>query len=107
MGRLVGDALAPVPAAALVPHLPHSLDLPLSPSEPLISFSAPPHPCPAPPASRSIQHQQCLTRGCVGTGLRAPCAALLFCSSHVSPSSGGIQLHPLGHCTKSPTKRMY
>lgn len=60
-------------------------DFPLSPSEPLISSAAPPHPCPAPPASRSIQHQRCLTRGCAGGGLRAPCAALLFCSSLVSP----------------------
>lgn len=54
-GWLVGDALAPAPAATepLVPHLPHPMapqgDLPLSPSEPLIISSPPPHPCPTRP----------------------------------------------------------
>lgn len=55
-GWLVGDALAPAPAATepLVPHLPHPMapqgDLPLSPSEPLIISSPPPHPCPTRPS---------------------------------------------------------
>lgn len=93
----------------LVPHLLHPMaprgDLPLSPSGPLVSSSAPPQPCPAPAASRSIQHRPCLTRGPAGRGLRAPCAALLFCSSHVSPSSGGSPAAPSGLLHKTPNKK--
>lgn len=114
VGWLVGDALPPVPAAAqlLVPHLPHPVtttqkDLPLSPSEPLVSFSASPQPC-EPPQLPAASSTSSASPGAVwAQGSEPRVLPSLFCSSHVSPSSGGIQLHPLGYCTKSPAKRVY
>lgn len=86
---------------------PHGISGRLSPESlwVFINSSAPSHPHPTPAASRSIQHRPCLTRGCKGRGLRAPCAALLFCSSHVSPSSGGIPAAPSGLLHKIPNKK--